>query len=191
MRDSFVFYRSFYEAIADLSQTQQTKLFIALCEYALNDKEPALTGAAAAVFKLIRPQIDANNRRYKNGCKHTGKDKKGGSLEEPNINQSVTETEPKTNLNETKQTPNDNDNVNDKDNDNDNDNGCGCDLWKQLGAKGIDQIYEAYPKSGGLLIQEVYEKAKNKEINNPVAYVLGYAKNVKWDDDSEHFDYPF
>lgn len=105
MRDSFVFYRSFYEAINDLSKKGQNALFNAICRYVFYDKEPTLTGAASAVFKLIKPQIDANNKRFENG-------KRGGRPK----NQNETETKPNENQNETEQQPNvnvnDNDNVN-------------------------------------------------------------------------------
>lgn len=33
------------------------------------DVEPDLDGTALAVFLLVKPQIDANNKRYANGCK--------------------------------------------------------------------------------------------------------------------------
>ena len=204
MRDSFIFYRSFYEALAELSQQQQTKVVMALCEYALNGKEPELKGAASAIFKLIRPQVDANNKKYENG-------KKGGrpvnpaeqknqtiTKAKPNHNQAITKPKPNVNVN-----VNVNDNVNAHVNDNDNDNALGSsggsgsgnddpfNIWKRMTPQDVDAIYEVYPESGGFLIDEVYAevKAKKKKVDNPVAYILGYAKNVGWDDSADHFEY--
>ena len=141
------------------------------------------------MFKLLKPQLDANTRRYENGCKG-GRPKK-------------TEEKPKENQNETKPKRNDNVNVNVNDNenhnDNDNDNALGSsggggsfpdddrfNIFKRLGGDGIDRVYEVYPDTGGNLIQEVFEevKAKRTEVKDPVAYVLGYAKKVGWRDEA-------
>ena len=55
----------------------------------------------------------------------------------------------------------------------------------------MDSIYDVYPESGGFLIDEVYAevKQKKKKVRDPVAYILGYAKNKQWDDTADHFDY--
>ena len=73
MKESFVFYRSFYEAIKDLKIKDKLQVYEAICELSLNQKEIKLTGLAATVFKLIKPQILANYERYENG-------KKGGAF---------------------------------------------------------------------------------------------------------------
>ena len=69
MRDSFIFYRSFYESFEGLSKKDKLILFEAICNYALNDVEPQLSGVPLAMFKLLKPQVDANNRRFENGKK--------------------------------------------------------------------------------------------------------------------------
>ena len=202
MRDSFVFYESFYLALSELSAAQQGKIYTAICRYALYGDEPELKGASAAVFKLIKPQIDANNRRYENGKKGAEHGIKGGRPKNPK----QTPKEPLTNP---KQTPNVNVNVNVNDNANvnanehvhDNDNGLGVpsgggspddefNIWKKLDPEKVDQIYEAYPESGGFLIDEVFNevKTKKKKVKDPVAYILGYAKNKNWDDKADHFN---
>lgn len=201
MRDSFVFYESFYLAISELSATQQGKIFQAICRYALYEEEPELKGASAAVFKLVKPQIDANNRRYENGKKGAEHGIKGGRPKNPK----ETPNKPLTNPNETPNvhvTVPATVNVPVTDTATTTDNavsGGGSrlddefNIWKMLGGDGIDQIYDVYPESGGLLLQEVYEdiKAKKKKIKNPVGYVLGYAKNVGWVDDADHFAAPW
>lgn len=69
MRDSFIFYRSFYEAISDLEDMQQLEIYQAMANFSLNFEEPILSGVSATIFKLIKPQLEANNKRYINGSK--------------------------------------------------------------------------------------------------------------------------
>ena len=70
MADSFVFYRSFDEACAELTDEQYGKIMRIINNYALNGTIPDnLSGIEKIVFTLIKPQIDANNQRKINGCK--------------------------------------------------------------------------------------------------------------------------
>ena len=105
-RDSFIFYRSFYEAISELPKENQADTYDAIMQYALNQKETELTGISKAIFSLVKPQLDANYKKYENG-----KQKK--SKKEANKKQNESKAE--TNVN-------DNENVNVNENDNDNDN---------------------------------------------------------------------
>ena len=107
MRDSIVFYRSFYEAIKEIPLEEQGVVYNAIYGYALDGIEPELNGIAKAIFLLVKPQIDANNNRYENG-------KKGGK---PKANQNETKTEPKPNQDVTETEPNENVNVNVNEND--------------------------------------------------------------------------
>lgn len=66
-RDSFIFYRSFYESIKEIPDEQQLETYKAITEYALNGQEEQLTGVSKAIFTLIKPQLDANLKRYLNG----------------------------------------------------------------------------------------------------------------------------
>lgn len=66
-RKQFTFYESYYEAITALPKKVQTDVVLAICAYALRDEEPKLTGTAAAVFSLIRPTLDAAQRKAENG----------------------------------------------------------------------------------------------------------------------------
>jgi hypothetical protein len=104
-KDSFIFYRSFAEAIDDLPDEEQLKIYKAIKEYALNEHEVELAGIAKSFWKLIKPQIAANNKRYQNGTK-------GG--------RTSTEIKPRPNQEETKTEPNVNVNVNDNGNGNGN-----------------------------------------------------------------------
>lgn len=109
-RDSFIFYRSFFEAIKELPSKNQAEIFFSISNYSLNRVLPDLKGISKTVWILILPQLEANNRRFDNGSK-------GGR---PNLD--LTEQEPKRNLNVTKHKPNSNvnDNVNNNSNENDN-----------------------------------------------------------------------
>jgi hypothetical protein len=77
-KDSFVFYRSFFEALGDLPDENQLELFKAISNFSLNFIEPELTGFSKTVFTLIRPQLEANKKRYTNGCLGAEHGKKGG-----------------------------------------------------------------------------------------------------------------
>lgn len=117
MRDSFVFYRSFYDAIKDLPRDVQGEIYTAIMEYSLYGKETDnLKPIARSVFILMKPQIDVNNKRFENG-KKGGRPKSEG---QSNNNQEETKEKPSNNQNETKSKPNVNDNVNDNKDDNSN-----------------------------------------------------------------------
>lgn len=94
MRDSVVFYRSFYEAIRMLPPEQFKASALAILEYGLDGKEPESDGIERTVFCMAKPQIDANNRRYENGTKG-GRPKTKNNLAETKPNQSGTIMEPK------------------------------------------------------------------------------------------------
>ncbi|MCK5605328.1 hypothetical protein KAR91_25775 [Candidatus Pacearchaeota archaeon] len=96
-RDSFIFYRSFFEAISELPDKDRLLLFTAISEYSLNFKEIQLTGIPKTIFILIKPQLDANNKRFMNGIKPKikAKDKQTISKNEANnnVNENVNNNE--------------------------------------------------------------------------------------------------
>lgn len=68
MSNSFIFYRSFAEALEGLPAEDFKRCVNALCEYALDGKEPELDNAIVKMFfTLVRPQIDANSKRREAG----------------------------------------------------------------------------------------------------------------------------
>lgn len=77
-RDSFVFYRSFYEAIKNFDDETRLALYDAVLNFAIEGEEIELDGIAKSIFTLIKPQLIANNRRYVNGCKGAEHGAKGG-----------------------------------------------------------------------------------------------------------------
>lgn len=102
-RDSMVFYRSFYEAIKELEPAQQGVLYNAIFSYSLDFTEPKLEGICKTIWTLIKPQLDANIKRYENGLR-------------PKQKQNRSKTEAKTKQDISKSEANVNDNVNDNDN---------------------------------------------------------------------------
>lgn len=68
-RDSIVFYRSFYEAIRLQPKKIQADIYNAVLDYAFNGAEPNISPAAMSIFYLIKPQIDANNKKFEDGKK--------------------------------------------------------------------------------------------------------------------------
>ena len=95
-RDSFVFYRSWYDAIGNLPRDVQGEVLTAIIEYGLSgvttDKLKPIT---RAIMELIKPQINANYARFENG-------RRGGAPKktQPNQNQDLTKTQPNVNVND-------------------------------------------------------------------------------------------
>ena len=109
-RDSFVIYKSFYEAIKDLPDEDRLVLMDAIMGYGLYGVEPTgLSPVQRCIFTLIKPQMDANNRKYENG-KKGGRPRKADAnqqpvAQEPAASQETTENEPRKNQTETKVKP--------------------------------------------------------------------------------------
>lgn len=115
-RNSFVFYRSFADCINTCPPEVQLTLYRAVVDYALDQVPPTFNddrnGAfLTAIWAVIVPQLDANTRRYLNGCKGgcpsgITKPTMKGNQNARKQNQNKTKTKPNVNVN-------DNDNVND------------------------------------------------------------------------------
>ena len=108
-RDSFIFYRSFFMATKCLKNEEKAQLFDAICSYALDGEINDLDGTAFGMFQLIKPQLDANRKRFENGCVKKQKISK-------------TEAKPKQKISKTEANVNVNVNVNDNVTDNVNEN---------------------------------------------------------------------
>lgn len=91
-KESFVFYRSFYEAFDILNPEEYSEIVRAMCAYALDGELPTFKDKTAQLaWTLIKPQLDANTRKYING-KKGGAPK--GSHNNPNGRRGITEPEP-------------------------------------------------------------------------------------------------
>jgi hypothetical protein len=118
-RDSCVFYASWLDAIEAMPDNVRGEALMAILVYALRGETTEKMGAMTKVIMaMVKPQIEANNKRYENGCK--------GGRPKVKKNQTVTKPKPNQNQNETKknQTVTYNDNVNDNVNVNDNESVC-------------------------------------------------------------------
>jgi len=101
-RDSMIFYRSFYESLKGLSPIIRAEVYDAIFTYGLDFQEIDFTEPVAkAMFTLIKPQLDANIKRYENGNK-------------PKNKQNVSEN--KQTISKTEGNDNVNDNVNENNN---------------------------------------------------------------------------
>ena len=99
MTDGIVFYRSFFEAINELEPEERLKAYESIMEYGFNGVLPiGIKGGSAIVFKMAKPQLDANAKRRENGKLGAPHGIKGGRPRNPI------------------KTPNDNDNKKDKSN---------------------------------------------------------------------------
>lgn len=112
MADSFVFYRSFMDALEYVPEEEYCSCLRALLGYALDGTNNADTMTSKMFMALVIPQIDANQNRRKNGEKGAEHGKKGGrprketpiaeeenpigvTEETPNVNVNVNENEEK------------------------------------------------------------------------------------------------
>jgi len=68
-RDSFIFYRSFYQSVRKLPAKDKAEILDAVCSYALDGEEIAMGVVPEAIFTVIKPNLDANRRKWANGCK--------------------------------------------------------------------------------------------------------------------------
>ena len=92
-RSQFTFYESFFTAIRRLkSDKAKAALYDAICSYALYGEEPELDDVPAAMFDLIRPNLDSSRKKADSG-KKGGEKKQSGSKTKANLKQVGTEKE--------------------------------------------------------------------------------------------------
>ncbi len=164
-RDSFIFYRSFYDAIKEISEENQLKVYKAISNYALNQEEIELDGVSKAIFSLIKPQLDANYKKYENG-----KQKK--SKKEANDKQTKSKDETNVNVNE---------NVNVNDNVNRNNVSDSC-------VDGLQEIVDFYHDNIGAMSPYVFQMLEDyvKEMGKDVVM---YAMKISVEADKRTMQY--
>ena len=93
-RDQFTFYRSYYEALKQLSKKERDDVLMCICAYALDEDIPSLSGVPFSVFTLIRPTLDSGRNKAKNraGKSKTNQEQNDNKCES-NENQSSKEGE--------------------------------------------------------------------------------------------------
>lgn len=156
-RDSFIFYRSFYEAISELPKENQADSYNAIMRYALDQEEIELTGISKAIFSLVKPQLDANYKKYENGKQKKSKTE---------AKQKQTKSKKVTNVNE-----NENENVNDNVNVNDNDKvSDSC-------VDGLQKIIDFYNENIGLITPYGVEVLEDYSKDMPTDLII-YAMQI-------------
>jgi hypothetical protein len=167
-RDSFIFYRSFYESINHLPEDQQLQIYKAISSYSLDFKDEKLEGIPNAIFTLIKPQLEANRKRYLNGIKEKKKSKTQAKQKQ---NKSKTEANVNVNVN---------DNVKCRIN---NEN-------KELINKQFEQFYNKYgkKKSPSDVKSKLKTALKKDSFENIMTGLDSYIKNRS--KDSQFWKYP-
>ena len=157
IRDTFIFYRSFYEMAKEMSDAERLTFYDAICEYALNFKEVELKGIAKICFIGAKPNISANTKRYQNGKLGAEHGIKGGRPKTPKKPQNNPNGDFENNP---KITPNKNKNVN-----NNKDLECKSELEIEI----IPNFIEAELWNGFL---EMRIKAKAKPTNLAIKGII-------------------
>lgn len=71
-RDYFTFYRTYYEEIQELNDSDRLAIYEAIMSYMFTGKEPKLSGMPKLVYGLIKPTLKKSKVLSENG-------KKGGA----------------------------------------------------------------------------------------------------------------
>lgn len=191
MRDSSIFYRSFYEAINELPDLNKLEVYTAIFEYSFNFNEIELSGLSKTIFTLIKPQLEANNKRFANGNKPKIKQEK-----------SKTEAKPKQKTIKDQANNNNNNNINEnnnvKNNYGKNSNICLfeseylklCDDYsKEKAEKAIEYLsdwglekpkqFKEYKNHNLTLRRWVFEAIEKKQFNRQIGNNLEIDKKVE------------
>ncbi|MGA0409701.1 MAG: DUF6291 domain-containing protein, partial [Limisphaerales bacterium] len=83
--ESFVFYRSFYEPTRALPDEMRLAVLDSVIQFALDGTEPTGDPVVLAMFGMVRPQIEANNKRRRAG-------KRGGDAKASNRKQTLADS---------------------------------------------------------------------------------------------------
>ena len=124
-REWFVFYQSFFNAGKNLPDEHRLAFYDRILQYGIDGEDvPSWDVICEAMFLLVKPQIDANNKRFLNGKLWAGHWEKWGrpktkiENEKPQENPTETPRKPQENPTETpKEKEKEKENVKDKDKD--------------------------------------------------------------------------
>ena len=86
-----IFYRSFYGAIRELPERNQVEVLRAICEFGFDGSEPEISGLSKTIWILIKPNLQANRKKWESGCK--AKTKQPKSKTEANNKQTRSKVE--------------------------------------------------------------------------------------------------
>ena len=65
--ESFVFYESFYLSMDSLNFEEIATFLVSICRYALYEETSTLPLNIEGMFRLVKPQLEANLRKRRNG----------------------------------------------------------------------------------------------------------------------------
>ena len=197
----FIVYGDIQDVLTELDDQQTAQLFRGMVDYFVSGKDPKFTGVLKFVFIPIKQQMDRNADKYEKKCEKMRENankrwnnaiaSKSNQLDANDANTN-TNTDTNTDTNTKKDT--DTDTTTNTDTKSVSGGRFKVDdefnIWKRLTPDDIDVLYEKFPNSGGLLIDKVFEEVRDKRIKvkSGLNYILGYAKNVGWDDNADHFD---
>jgi hypothetical protein len=162
MRDTMIIYRSFFEAIKELPKENQAEVWNAVYELGLNGNLIELQGISKTIFTLIKPQIDANLKRFENGKKPKTKQTK--SKEEAKQKQELSEVE-----------ANNNNNNNNKKNNNKNNNTFN--FYDSMVSFGFEEQ----------LVKDWIQVRKVKKATNTETAFNGFIREVNKNENSPNF----
>ena len=195
----FIVYGDIQDVLTELDDQQTAQLFRGMVDYFVSGKDPKFTGVLKFVFIPIKQQMDRNADKYEKKCEKMRENANkrwnnaiASKSNQLDANDANTKTNTDTDTNTKKDT--DTDTTTNTDTKSVSGGRFKVDdefnIWKRLTPEDIDILYEKFPNSGGLLIDAVYEdvKAKKTKVKSGLKYILGYAKNVGWDDNADHFD---
>jgi hypothetical protein len=149
--ESFVFYKSFYDAVEGLqTNDEKLKMYNAIFEYCLFEVEPKFDGVLKIIWTLIKPQLDSNIKKRENG--KLGGAPRGNKNAKKQPKTTIVDLENNHRLNEKQ--PNDNVNVNVNDNVNDNVN--------------VNENYSTYMKSLNIDFNQNEEDELDKWLSSRI-----------------------
>lgn len=202
---SFLVYKDVQQVVNELTDEQAGQLFKGMIGYSTTGKAPKFDGILKFVFIPIKQQMDRDAEKYSEKCEKNRENvklrweraKNTNAYERIRSDTNYTDTDTDTDIDTDTKTDIDTETTTDTDaalrqqGGSRSDDDDSFNIWKRMTPQDVDSIYEVYPESGGFLIDEVYAevKTKKKKVKDPVAYILGYAKNVGWEDTADHFDY--
>ena len=195
----FIVYGDIQDVLTELDDQQTAQLFRGMVDYFVSGKDPKFTGVLKFVFIPIKQQMDRNADKYEKKCEkmRENANKRWQNAIASKSNQlDANDANTKTNTNTDTDTKKDTDTDTTTNTDTKSVSGGRFkvddefNIWKRLTPDDIDVLYEKFPNSGGLLIDKVFEEVRDKRIKvkSGLNYILGYAKNVGWDDNADHFD---
>ena len=172
--NQFIFYKSFYEAMNNIPDEEQTKLFKMICNYCFKGEEPKEDGIAKALFIVMKENIDSANKRYLANIENGKKGGRPKTQPKPNQNPSESELKPEENHNN---------NINNNNNNNKNNNiNNNINIKENVKRK----VYYENEKLNNIFLEFLDIRKKLKAINSDRAINMLIKKLSNYEDDIKY-----